>query len=582
MRPAKHKILRGATALAVAVLCGIATTLSLISAAGAQTSAGTSSSYTPAATGELDCNGFSPVQKPVRGNECTDIRGIAGVNNANTWGGKFYDNGKYIGHDEPDATFLSTAPGSGNNVSWTETIGRDPAALPTDVSPGQDVSHWFQLTPAPWFSMALCDPNSYPLTPCTPNSDSNAPTCFGAVTCTTAQSGGGSAFMEVQLYPPGNPPFVDSTSCDDTHWCAALTLDSLECTTDYGQCNNNCEEPANFGFIQKNGVPTGPPSPQDADVATFTSNSQTLLMSPGDTITVHMYDAPAPGGGSAIKVVIDDLTQHTSGYMQASAANGFQNTSMADCSGTPFNFQPEFSTASSGNIVSWSALQVNISTEFETGHWESCTKLSDPLANPFDPSDMGGTYNRCSGPYEKGSGPDKNNAEEVDGACYYAGDTHPGFNGPGTSSQPDLATGCQDDVFFGDLDFDGSPYYTEWPTGNTPTIYPSTFVEQFPTSSGRQYPQFFFQTDVATDESTCTPTSLNGCTVPPQGPGGFYPYWTESTAGGSCALEFGNVSGGTAFLTDFGKDAQYGQSQLATLGFPEFEGPAYSNTCAAR
>ena len=76
-------------------------------------------------------------------------------------------------------------------------------------------------------------------------------------------SGGGSAFMEMQLYPPGNPPFVDSASCDDTHWCAALTIDSLECTTGFATCNTNCEEPVNFGFIQKNGVPTGPPAPQD-------------------------------------------------------------------------------------------------------------------------------------------------------------------------------------------------------------------------------------------------------------------------------------------------------------------------------
>ena len=29
---------------------------------------------------------------------------------------------------------------------------------------------------------------------------------------------------------PGVPPFVDSLSCDATHWCAALTIDSLECT----------------------------------------------------------------------------------------------------------------------------------------------------------------------------------------------------------------------------------------------------------------------------------------------------------------------------------------------------------------
>jgi hypothetical protein len=392
--------------------------------------------------------------------------------------------------------------------------------------------------------------------------------------------------MEMQLYPPGNPPFVDSASCDDTHWCAALTIDSLECTTGFAQCNTSCEEPVNFGFIQKNGVPTGPPAPQNASVATLTPNSETLLMNPGDAITVHMSDAPVPGGGGkAFKVVIDDLTQHTSGFMQASAANGFQNTSMTDCSGTPFNFEPEYSTAATANIVPWAALQVNISTEFETGHWESCTKLSDPLAaNPLDPFDTGGTYNQCSGPYERAGAPDnKQSPETGDAVCYHAGDTHPGYNGPGTSTPPDLATGCQDSVFQnGDLDFDGSPYWAEWPTGTRPTINPSTFVEQFPTSNGRQYPQYFFQTDVALSESACTSTTLGGCTVPPPGPGAFYPYWTESLGGGSCALEFGNVSGATPSLTDFGKDAQYGQNQFPNLGYPEFEGPVHNNTCASR
>jgi hypothetical protein len=84
--------------------------------------------------------------------------------------------------------------------------------------------------------------------------------------------------------------------------------------------------------------------------------------------------------------------------------------------------------------------------------------------------------------------------------------------------------GCQVNFFqSGDLDFDGSPYWTEWPAGNHPNIYPSTFVERFPTTSGRQYPQYFFQADITLSESTCTAANLSGCTVPPRGPGGFYP-----------------------------------------------------------
>jgi len=578
----RSRVLLG-TLSAVALLFGVA----WISGIPAAASVASPAKYVPNSQGELDCNGFSPVQKPLRLFNCTDIHGIPGKGNANAWDGRFYDNNHYIGHDEPNTDFLSSAPGSGNNVSWTVTLGRDPKAAPTDANPGHDVSHWFELTPAPWFSMALCDPNSFPLTNCTPESDSNAPICRYA-TCTSGL-GGGSAFMEMQFYPPGNPPFADSVSCDDTHWCAAVTIFSLECTPAFASCNTSCEEPVNFAFIQRNGVPTGPPSPQDSDISTVVPNSETLLMNPGDTIRFHMYDAPVPGGGNAFEVVMNDLTTHQSGVMQASAANGFMTTSVADCSGTPFNFQPEYNTAKAGNINPWGADQVDISTVFETGHWEACTSLSDPIANPLDPNDGSQMYNECIGPYENAGPPDANTAEAGDAICWYAGDTHPGFAGAGTSTAPDLMTGCQDNLFQnGDLDFDGTPYWKgEWPTGPTTTSrLPSSFVEQFPTSDGQQYSQFFFQTDIALSESTCggntlttappgTP-SLAGCTVPPQGPGGFYPYWGQAQSGGSCSLLFGNVSAG---VTTFGQDKQFGTVRFAEYGYPQFIGATYNNPC---
>jgi hypothetical protein len=577
----RHSRVLLGTLSTVALLFGVAWTSGMPAAA----SVASAAKYVPAAQGELDCNGFSPAQKPLKALNCTDIAGGKKAN-ANTWGGRFYDNGHYIGHDEPDNTFTSSAPGSGNNVNWTITLGRDPKAAPTDASPGHDVSHWFELSPAPWFSMAMCDPNSYPLTSCTPESDANAPTCVYA-TCTFG-AGGGSAFMEMQFYPPGEAPFADNISCDNTHWCAALTIDSAECTVGFQSCNTNCEEPVNFAFIQRNGVPAGPPSPQDADTTTFTPNHETLLMNPGDTVTFHMWDAPLPGGGgAAFEVSMNDLTTHQTGLMQASAANGFMNTSPGDCSGTPFNFQPEYNTAKRGNIIPWAAIQTDISTEFETGHWEACTSLSDQLAaNPFDPNDTSPVYNQCNGPYENTAPADGDTAEVGDALCYLAGATHPGFNGVGTSTPPNTMTGCQANVVIGDVDFDGTPYWKEWPTSLTPNIYPSSFLESFPTTNGSQYSQFYIQTDLALSEETCggntlssappgTP-SLAGCTVPPQGPGGFYPYWTQVHSGGSCSLLFGNVSTGSTF----GQDAQYGTVQFATYGYPEFIGPNHNNPCA--
>jgi hypothetical protein len=129
--------------------------------------------------------------------------------------------------------------------------------------------------------------------------------------------GGGSAFLEVQFYPPGFAPFADALSCDNSHWCAALTIDSLECQAGFGVCNNNCVEPINFAFIQTNGVPTGPPSPQKGTLNTVTPNQGTLLMNPGDKLNIHIFDNKKAG---ALETQVRDLsTGKTGGAAHAGA-----------------------------------------------------------------------------------------------------------------------------------------------------------------------------------------------------------------------------------------------------------------------
>ncbi|MDQ6722604.1 MAG: hypothetical protein M3003_17680 [Candidatus Dormibacteraeota bacterium] len=516
----------------------------------------------PHAVGALDCNGFSPIQKNVKRTRiCSDPRGYEG--------GRFYDNGHYIGHDEPTIQFISSAPGSGNNVTWTETLSKDPAALPTVSHPGNDVTHNFELSAAPWFSMALCNPGSFPQTPCSPNSDINASPCNLTLTCPPGVfPGGGSAFLEMQFYPPGFAPFVDNLSCDNTHWCASLHINDLECTENFASCNNACIEPTNFAFIQTDGVPTGPPSPQLANLATNTPNSHTLLMNPGDTIKATIFDT-AVTGGHALETRIDDLTTGKSGFMIASAANGFMSTSIADCSGTPFNYEPEYSSASAINIVPWAALQANINTQFETGHFVACSSLAGPATLTV------GTFKdkyftTCRGAYEKASPKDgiKGNPELSDAPCYLKGDTH------GHTAPPNKVSGCV--LFFtqnGDLDFDGSPYYPDWPNSTTPNRFPSTFRQLQPTTNGGSgYPQVMMETDLAASESTCSPTTLTGCAAPPpNAPGKFYPFWSQALVGGQCVWEFGNMSNGNSF----GGDAQYGGPSARFFG--NLAGPVMAN-----
>ena len=255
--------------MGLAVICQLSVTGS-VAATAATTAKAAVTGVAPNPVNELDCNGWSAKYGTVRklaGDLCTDPKVVNGK------ASRFVDNGWYVGHDEPSVKFISSAPGSGNTMTYLAKIPVDPRKAPT---PSGSVTNYGQLSIAPWFGLPMCDPNSYPQNNCKPDSDSNVGL--------NVPNAAGSAFMELQLYPPGYTPFVDSESCSVTKWCAALTIDSLECNFNFATCNPNCTEPANFAFLQTNGVPTGPPSPQLADVSTFLPNNNTLLINQGDVL----------------------------------------------------------------------------------------------------------------------------------------------------------------------------------------------------------------------------------------------------------------------------------------------------------
>lgn len=464
--------------------------------------------------GGLDCNGWSPISTNVKHLPCTDLHGANG--------GRFYDHGWYIGHDEPSVQFYSSLPNSGNNMVWSVTL---PERDPIPTQDGKSVATW-ELTPAIWFSLAICDPKSYPQNPCTPDSDSNT----GGISVSTDA---GSAVLELQLYPPGYPPFTEYVSCDDTHWCAALNIDSLECTFNFAYCNPNCEEPVNFAFLQENGVPTGPPAPGQQTLASLTPNRHTLLMNPGDQLLITIKDTR-----DGLLTQILDLTTGASGYMVAGAKNGFANTDInsSTCNTTPFNFHPEYDTARPENTVPWAALELNVNIAVETGHWEFADGDAD------------------------------------DSEC---------------TSGPPLA-GCFDFSSGGDLDFDGPPYLADWPDGSrhhpSPLLIgaldghgigPMSFTANYggsdtnnpgegPSGYAGTYRTLQFQTDIPSSESTCDVTTAVGCVAPPIG-AQFYPFYSQLGRGSECLLTFGNdIPGRTT--DDFGRDKQYGSPSARYAG----------------
>jgi hypothetical protein len=597
-------------AVGIAAICN----LSLVGTAGASITAartaavGADAPVVPNATNELDCNGWSKSYKTVRklaGDLCTDpIKAVNGKGN------RFIDNGWYVGHDEPSVKFISNAPGSGNTMTYLMKVPVDPKAAPTASG---SVTNYGQLSVAPWFGLAMCDPNSYPQNPCTPDSDTNLGSAGNP-------NDAGSAFMELQLYPPCYTPFVDSESCSVTKWCAALTIDSLECNFNFATCNPNCEEPVNFAYLQTNGVPTGPPSPQLTDLSTFTPNSRTLMINQGDVLRISITD-PAAG----FTTTIQDLSTGQTGYMVASAANGFMNTNINTCDGTPFTFHAEYNTAAIQNRVPWAALEGGVLMEQEIGHSEVCSSLKnqDPFSTSFpdgqsysDPD----TYDTCvggsEGPGQTGEGPcnastgvcqnaetqgpdgpvacpSNNDAsgalcEFADGFCFPQGARTAEVNGVPTTEWADANQCYADRYQNGDLDFDGLSYQrSAWPNGSSNHPTSTENVGPFQ-ADGQPYPQVQYETDIGGSSALCNTATGAGCTVPPIS-ANFYPYWSLSPAlfplgqtQTSCVWNFGGNLPNT--YENFGGDAEYGHPDLSWYGgtsiSPVESNPEVSGKCA--
>jgi hypothetical protein len=577
-----------APALSVAGILGVAAPGQAMTTSAAQHAATVAAHprvVKPNKVNMLDCNGYSAKYKSVRpGGKalCTDVFNRHGVKVNGKWhSGRFEDNGHYIGHDEPSVKFISHKPGSGNTMSYLVKLPVDPKKAAT---PDGKVTKYGELSIAPWFGLPMCDPNSYPQNPCTPDSDTN--TGLGAPT------DAGSAFMELQFYAPGFTPFASNISCDTTKWCARLTIDSLAATFNFAFINPACTEPVNAAFLQRNGVPTGPPSPQLSNLASFTPNAQTLMMNPGDVLRVSITD---PAAGFTTRVT--DLNTGQTGFMTASAANGFMNTNVRTCNGTPFTFHAEYDTAAQQNQVPWAALEGGVLMQQEIGHFETCNSVANqfPLSFPgfSDPqvfqTCMGGSEGKNAtgeGPCNPNTGICQNATTEgtsgpvacptndastgalcefSDGECFNAGTRTVLENGVATTEHM-AVTGCLDNLFQnGDLDFDGTDYQARsWPDGsaNTPTAW--QYLGPFG-PDGRLYPQIQFETNAPASESLCDTTTGVNCVVKPLG-SDFYPFWSMNNRqfGQACTWNFGNVLPVTR--NTFGKTAQYGTPDLARFG----------------
>jgi hypothetical protein len=494
------------------------------------------------------------------------------------------DSGEYVGHDEPSLLFKSGVPGSGNDMTYTMTLPKDPKTQPNASGAGS--STWnFQLRPTFWFGLTMCDSQSAPefTTQCSPDSDGNnlvgsnpnAPDYIGKHP--------GTAFMELQFYGPGYVPQFEGFGCTATQYCAAMTIDSLVANQNTGvdntsACNNfilGGVEPINWAYITSNGVSQAPANP--LFTGTFTNPNLTavnpnvnedLLMNPGDRIRIHMHDTPA-----GFRVDMTDLSTGRNGSMTASIANGFGHLlytpSSSTCQEAPYAFHPEYSTANPRGTT-WAAHTYNVAMSDEIGHFENCLAI------------------------------------DANGNCTSAGAQDPSLDSddvgcvPGTDSTVVKIDGC----FASDSDFDGQTYQNDWP-GTNPNpfvdrlLHPTPVLFTSPVTHGRNYSSVAFETDLPRIEASdsqanppfCDTTTGANCVNPPTG-AQFYPFFSTTFRQGGCTWqEGGRFIPGT--VKDFGgsSTAEFGSllgevypaaGFTTTTRFNVFNSGNLSNPCRVR
>src|SRR5215831_6637446 len=475
--------------------------------------------------------------------------------------------GYYTGHDEPAILFYSDRPGAGNNLTTVLTIPTDPPTPPRQDGTGGTFS--FQLHPAFWFGMVLCDSQSSPnfTNICNPDTDANI---FEDPDPNSNRFVGhhpGSAVLELQFYPPGGL----NTCSSPTLWCVAMTIDSLNIQDLTNLANNvDCQrrvglEPVNFAFLTTTGASQSAADPLNPDRAhkfgVFPGT--TFQMNPGDRVEVIIRDTPA-----GLQAIVHDLTQGTTGSMTASITNGFAQVNFVPdpdpahpsvtCTSTPYAFHPMYATSSERTRATWAAHTINNSFSDEIGHYELCPVVQNGRCLAASADDPGGV-----------------DADSLRGCVSAAVLAARGL-------QPIGACRGQD------TDFDGADYKFKWPgTGPAATdaeFHPSPIRFTSPRfhqtdrdandaddqhGELHDFSRVAFETDLPIIQSASNPAcdilTGNGCTNPPAG-AQFYPIYSTFRAHGhdeddegACSWQLGgpNIPG---TISNFGgsSTSEYG------------------------
>ena len=299
--------------------------------------------------------------------------------------------------------------------------------------------------------------------------------------------------------------------------------------------------------------------------ATFTPDPQNdLLMNSGDNLTVSLRDTP-----HGLQAVIHDLSTGQTGFMTASAANGFGQVKYdptgTSCVNIPYDFHPMYSTSSEQTRVIWAAHTYNIAFSDEIGHFENCNGPNPIPATPFG-VDASGNPIGCPAGNTEGFGSNTSPTDGDDNFCF-----------PASEAMRIRINGCTDT----NTGFDGLGYQPVWPDGNT-ALHPEPILFSSPRTGPFDhvnYSRVAFEADLPRIEvNTCNRITGAGCTLIPTTdkgtPAAFYPFFSAFQRKGpphapqnfdgehGCLWAFGDDIPGAS--TDFGRNAQYGSLLTTT------------------
>jgi hypothetical protein len=506
-----------------------------------------------------------------------------------------YEGEHYVsGHDEPAVMFYSNKPGAGNSARYRVTLPTDPPTPPAQDGSG---STWnFQLRPTFWFGMAMCDDQSAPNpgVPCPRDSDKNIKTSLNPNSPNYIGKTPGTAFMEMQFYPPGWGPIscTDGLGGQDGKWCSALTIDSDPENMNTGQENNPaCQasqgpEPVNWAALTKSGLPVAPANPFTPFGEQAVVSADTLEYNNGDQLVVTMRDTK-----DGFRVVVHDVTTGESGSMTASIANGFGHAlfepNAKACTFRPYAFHPMFNSSTPNTRVMWAAHSYNVAMSDEIGHFEYCNTITNFACTSND----NGTD----------STPDND-----DFPCFTAP-----LVDPSGATLADSFNGC----LGADSDYDGPSYQQgKWPgsIGADPNKVPTPVVFSSPlfnqgSGFNKNYSRTAFETDLPRIEGSdfsetndcqrhvsnpADPHPGEGCVNPPNGATLYPAYSTFRSPGAGCMWEEGGQHFANA-TNNFGGTPASEYGDLLLLSYPttgftitqrfnDFRNIVNHNVCAAR